>query len=133
MIRKVVVEDKFTAIAEPKQEIIIQKKIALYSKKFLEENYGEEQNEHLKNLIARLHFDLNFFERELAETNDISDNSLRNYQKIYLEMLDHQRKLLDKMNQHTEFDEDLIRKYLGLIDVEEYKIREKLLQEIDSE
>ncbi len=135
VIRKVKPEDKFTAITEPKQEIIIQKKIALYSQKFLEENYGEEQtqSEYLKNLLARLQLDLNFFEQELKETNDIRDNSLRDYQTIYLEMLEHQRKLLDKMNRHTEFDEDLIRKYLGLIDVEEYKIREKQLQETDSE
>lgn len=28
-------------------------------------------------------------------------------------------------------EEDVIRKYLSLIDIEEYKLREKLLQEID--
>ncbi len=37
------------------------------------------------------------------------------------------------MNRLSEFDEELIRKYLGLIDVEEYKIREKQLPEADSE
>jgi len=29
------------------------------------------------------------------------------------------------MNRHAEFDEELIRKYLSLIDLEEFKIREK--------
>jgi CPA1 family monovalent cation:H+ antiporter len=36
------------------------------------------------------------------------------------------------MNRFAEFDEELIRKYLSLIDLEEFKIREKQLQEIDS-
>ena len=35
-------------------------------------------------------------------------------------------KLLDKMNHKAEFDEDLIRKYHALIDLEEFKAREKL-------
>jgi CPA1 family monovalent cation:H+ antiporter len=31
------------------------------------------------------------------------------------------------MNHREEFSEDLIRKYLSLIDIEEYKVRENLL------
>ena len=31
---------------------------------------------------------------------------------VYLELLDHQRKLLNTINHRAEFDEDLIRKYL---------------------
>ena len=135
VIRKIKPEDRFTAISEPKQEIIIQKKIALYSLEFLEEKYGEsrEQNEHLNNLFERLNLDLSFFEKELSETETNDENSLKSFPPIYLEMLEHQRKLLDKMNEHAEFDEDLIRKYLGLVDIEEYKIREKQLQEIGSD
>jgi CPA1 family monovalent cation:H+ antiporter len=30
------------------------------------------------------------------------------------------------MNHHAEFNEELIRKYLSLIDIEEYKMREKM-------
>jgi monovalent cation/hydrogen antiporter len=33
------------------------------------------------------------------------------------------------MNRLAEFDEELIRKYLSLIDVEEFKFREKRIQE----
>ncbi len=36
------------------------------------------------------------------------------------------------MNNHAEVDDELIRKYLSLIDLEELKIREKRLQEIDA-
>jgi hypothetical protein len=34
------------------------------------------------------------------------------------------------MNQREEFDEELIRKYPGLIDLEEFKLREKQLEQI---
>jgi CPA1 family monovalent cation:H+ antiporter len=37
------------------------------------------------------------------------------------------------MNRRAEFDEALIRKYLSLIDVEEFKVREQGLQEFDTE
>jgi CPA1 family monovalent cation:H+ antiporter len=45
---------------------------------------------------------------------------------IYLEILEQQRKLLHDMNELSEFDEDIIRKYMGLTDIEELKVREKL-------
>ena len=133
VIRKVKPEDKFTLIPQREQETIIQKKIAQAALEFLEKRYGEERarNEYLDNLFARLQLDRRFFEQELEETNEVRDNSLQNYQTIYLEMLERQRKRLNEMNRHEEFDEELIRKYLALIDVEEYKIREKQFQKAD--
>jgi CPA1 family monovalent cation:H+ antiporter len=134
LIRKVKPEDKSTAIPEHKQEIIIQKKIAQASLQFLEEKYGEDclLNEYVNNLHARLKLDLRFFNQELEGINNAKENSLKSYQTIYLEMLDQQRRLLNEMNRFAEFDEELIRKYLSLIDLEEFKIREKQLQEVDS-
>jgi CPA1 family monovalent cation:H+ antiporter len=52
---------------------------------------------------------------------------MKNYQSIYLELLEHQRNLLDKMNRSANCNEELIKKYYSLIDLEEFKIREKLL------
>jgi len=37
------------------------------------------------------------------------------------------------MNGNAEFDEDLIRKYLTLVDIEEFKVREKLFTETELE
>jgi monovalent cation/hydrogen antiporter len=133
LIRKVKPGDKYTTIPEHKQEIIIQKKIAQASLQFLEEKYGEDclLNEHLNNLHARLKIDLRFFYQELEEINNTKESSLKNYQIIYLALLEQQRRLLNEMNRFAEFDEDLIRKYLSLIDLEEFKIREKQLQEVE--
>jgi Na+/H+ antiporter len=131
LIRKVKPEDRFNLIPGHKQEIIIQKKIAQASLHYLQKKHGEEpiRNEHLDNLLARLQIDLNFFQQNFEELNNSTNNALSGYQRIYLELLEQQRKLLYEMNHRAEFDEDVIRKYLSLIDLEEYKIREKLLQD----
>ena len=129
VIRQINPEDKYGAIPAQKQEVIIQKKIAQASLQFLDEKYGEAriQNKHLENLVARLKLDLDYFMRELDENIEEKDGSLTCFQNIYLEMLDRQRERLNEMNRLSEFDEELIRKYLSLIDIEEYKIREKIL------
>ena len=132
LIRKVNLEDRFGLIPEPKQEIIIQNKIAKYSLQYLEDKHGEvlHKNEFLGNLFTRLKIDLRFLNPEIEETDNTKENPLKNYQGIYLQLLDHQRKLLKEMNRRAEFNEELIRKYLSLIDLEEFKIREKIIQEI---
>lgn len=135
LIRKVNLKDRFTLIPQQQQEIIIQNKLALASLRFLEEKYGGERarNEHLDNLFSKLEIDLKFFERELSESNLAWQNSLKAYQSIYLEVLEQRRELLNKMNRRAEFDEELIRKYFLLIDVEEFKIREIGSQESGTE
>jgi CPA1 family monovalent cation:H+ antiporter len=115
-------DDKYAAIPEEEQETIIQKKLAKASLQLLEEKYGKdrEQNQHLKQLFSRFQTDIDFFDRGIKTTDH---KTLRSYQDIYLEVLEQQRTLLNKMNTHSEFDEDLIRKYLSLIDLEELKLR----------
>jgi len=130
LIRKIKLEDRHSLIPEQKQELIIQKKLAQTSMQQLEERFANDRmlNKHVKNLHERLKLDQKFFEQELDITTDTDDNSLKEYQTIYLDLLEQQRNLLGKMNLKSEFDEDLIRKYLSLIDLEEFKVREKLLK-----
>ncbi len=131
LIRKIKPVDR-SPIPGDKQEMIIQKKLALTSLQRLEEKYAEDHlsNKHVNNFHERLKLDSNFFEQALDESNHEDDNSLKNFQTVYLDLLEQQRNLLNKMNLRSEFDEDLIRKYLSLIDLEEFKIREKILKEI---
>ncbi|KJH72894.1 Na+/H+ antiporter [Aliterella atlantica] len=135
LIRKVKLKDRFTIIPEQKQEIIIQKKLALASLRFLEEKYSQERsrNEYLDNLFSKLEIELRFFNRQLEESDFAWQNSLKGYRSIYLEMLERRRDLLNKMNRRAEFDEELIRKYLSLIDVEEFRTRNNGLQELDTD
>ncbi|MDO9373270.1 MAG: Na+/H+ antiporter [Bacteroidota bacterium] len=128
LIRKINPVDK-KAIPEQKQELIIQKKLAQLSHQYLQEKYGEQRdsNAHLDNLLSRFELDLNLYYKMLDDTDGEQGASLRNHQGVYLELLDEQRSLLEKMNQKAEFEDELIRKYLSLIDIEEYKVRERQL------
>jgi len=128
LIRKVKLEDKNQLIPEEEQEFIIQKKIARASLQLLEEKYGKEreQNDHLKHLSASLQTDVNIFERDDEDIKNTNNDALKSYQNIYSELLEQQRNLLYKINEHSDFDEDIIRKYLSLIDLEELKLRGKM-------
>jgi len=77
-----------------------------------------------------LQTEVNFFQQDLKALTNSTDNALIRFQRIYLELLERQRQMLKEMNQKDEFDEELIRKYLALIDLEELKTREKLLPEL---
>jgi CPA1 family monovalent cation:H+ antiporter len=94
--------------------------------KYLEEKYDGNQfkNDHVHNLYTKLKLDLNFFDHDTEELLNAEKNTRKDYQVTYLELLDQQRKLLKEMNHKAEFDEELIRKYLSLIDLEEFKLRE---------
>ena len=119
-------EDRYTVIPEEEQEVIIQKKIAHWSMKFLEEKYDGQlfANEHISNLYQRLKLDQTVLERGTDEPTGENENTIKDYRLAYLELLDQQRKLLQQMNRKAEFDEDLIRKYLILIDLEELRLRQ---------
>ncbi|HEU4712888.1 MAG TPA: Na+/H+ antiporter [Pyrinomonadaceae bacterium] len=135
LIRKVEPEDKYTTMTEHQQERIIQKRIAETSLQFLEKEYGNERahNEHLNNLHKKLQSELNSLDHHYDEPAKINDTSLENYHEIYLQLLERQRKLLSELNNSPELDEELIRKYLSLIDMEEFKIRAERLLHADPE
>ncbi|HZV68430.1 MAG TPA: Na+/H+ antiporter [Saprospiraceae bacterium] len=129
VIRKLTPTSNGTSSAAYKQDLMIRQKITQASIQFMEEKYIDamQRNEHVHNLHDRFKIDLKFFNHELEETNNNDKNSIAEFQHIYLELLEEQRRMLDDLNVHAEFDEELIRKYFSLIDLEEYKIREKLL------
>ena len=126
LIRKLSVKSD-QANSELDQEKILQKKITQYSINQIEKILNKQgfQNEHLSNLQAKLKTEMVFFNRELEETGDTNQNARKEFKKIYLDLLDQQRKLLNDINQHSEYDADIIRKYQFLIDMEEYKVRGK--------
>ncbi len=126
LIRKLNLQDTHNSIPIEKQEAIIQKKLATHSIQYLETKYAEEgrQNKHLKNLVAGLKIEFDFFHHELEGIGKQNRTARKDYQQIYLELLEYQRKFLDDINHLSEFDEELVRKYLSLIDMEEFKTRE---------
>jgi CPA1 family monovalent cation:H+ antiporter len=125
-IRKLKLEDP-NAIPSDEQEKIIQKKIAAASLDYLEKNFSEAgaQNERLINLKAKLKTEMDFYNGQVPVRGENNPSSGAEFHKIYLSLLEHQRTLLEQINGNVEFDEDVLRKYQFLIDMDEYKIREK--------
>jgi hypothetical protein len=80
---------------------------------------------------VRLQLDEQFFTRALEAVNDTQRQRLQRFQRNYLELLDQKRTQLHEMNHRADFDEDIIRKYLALLDLEEYELREKQPQNTD--
>ena len=134
LIRKIKLKDKKGTMTQHDQELIIHKKITQSSLQFMEEKRHEDWplNEYLDNLYQRLKIELNVFNQEFEELNSTKNNPLQDYQYIYLELLEHQRSLLEEMNRDADFNEELIRKYALLIDLEEFKIRDKFIPEGDN-
>lgn len=128
LIKKLDLKEREDSIPDDKQEMIIQKKMAMYAMKFLDERRNGDRfdNEHLNNLYTRMKLDLDHFTGIVNHSANTNGSSLKEYEELYLEVLDYQRSLLRNMNKHAEFDEDIIRKYSTLIDLEEFKIRERL-------
>jgi CPA1 family monovalent cation:H+ antiporter len=129
IIRKLKIEPREGTIPEEEQERIIQKKLNMYMLQYLDDNHRHKigNNASLRNLQERLRIDMDFFEKQ--STEELADNPAlrKEFLGIYLELLDHQRSILDKINHRYEFEEDIVRKYMGLVDLEEYKVREKLM------
>jgi CPA1 family monovalent cation:H+ antiporter len=129
VIRKVKPEDNSNRLSERKQETIIQKKLAEASRKVLLEKYADkiDGNDHLKNMSTRLDAELKYFIAKYeAEVEPDGNDTMTEQQLISLEILEQQRQILYQVNHKMEFDEEVVRKYLALLDLEETKLREKL-------
>ncbi|QDA61618.1 Na+/H+ antiporter [Hymenobacter jejuensis] len=135
LIRKMRLEDKFAPIPAEQQELLIQQKLAEQALRHLANRspHNGSPNEYLHNMRARLQLDTAFFSRALASAGSTQLNTLQHFQQLYLEVLEQQRILLQQMNRREDFDEEIIRKYLTVLDLEEYKLREKQLQPADPE
>ncbi|MDO7874246.1 Na+/H+ antiporter [Hymenobacter sp. ASUV-10] len=130
LIRLVNPEERHQTISDEKQELILQKKLALQALRYVDEQSapGETPNGYLQNLRARLQLDTTFFAHELEGPASPPNTTLHDFHRHYLALLEQQRTLLHQMNHKMEFNEEVIRKYLTILDLEEYKLREKQLK-----
>lgn len=131
VIRKVAIDDDQALLPDDQQRAIIQQKLAQTALDFLANNYPDavDDNAYVSNLKSRLAVDVSYFStlNQPGNPSGLPENVLADHQRIALELLDSQRSLLHRINNRMEFDEDLIRKYLFILDLEETKLREKQL------
>lgn len=118
VIRWVNMPDVDYTMPERQQEAILQKKLSRTALSVLENKYADELKD---NLV------LQSFKSQLANELRLSDAALEHdLDEINIaagDILKEQRKLLHDLNKKAEVRDDIIRKYLGLLDIEEERIK----------
>lgn len=134
LMRKVKLQESNEAIPEERQALIIQQKLTQQALRFAqaEQETSQLPSDYWLNLQNRLQLDDAFFSQALHHAaDDPADDTLPRFQHRYLSLLEEQRTLLQRINRRQDFDEELIRKYMAIIDLEEYKLREKGLPDAE--
>ena len=129
VVRWLKLEDNDYPIPYAEQEKAVRRKLAHTGLRVLNEQYQEKiaANEQLQSLKVRYESDIHLLERlqdEAAENMQLAaETTSKHYRAAVGAVIKEQRELLQKLNKKEEIDEDLIRKYIGLLDLEEEKIR----------
>lgn len=132
LIRRVRLEDRSTRPPEARQELLIQQQLTeqALASVAAATTPAQAPNDYLRNLRERLQLDARTIRQALDGPGPAAPQAaLQQFQQHYLRVLEQQRTLLNKLNRRPDVDEELIRKYAALLDLEEYKLREKLLGE----
>jgi monovalent cation/hydrogen antiporter len=113
--------DHYPPAAE--QQHLIREKMAELGVQFLKEHQdaGLLSNKSLQQLKTR-------FESDLLPLNSALAAEDKKYRQIYLQLLQKQRLYLRDLNKRNELDEEVIRKYQDLLDLEEEKLRMRFEQ-----
>lgn len=120
LVRVVNMEDRDHRYSEEEQDAIIRKKLRHRALALLNEQYQQElsSNELLQSLKTKLEA------VPVPQPGDqLSDPAHQTFRSVYSAIIKEQRQLLQLLNKKEEFDEELIRKHIGLLDLEEEKMR----------
>ena len=109
-------EDPDNHLPEHEENKLLHKRLARESLLYLQANFADELHSHpaLRHLADRWEDSEWLYENEVAHDG---------YKKIYLHLMNEQRKWLHEWNKEIRADEDVIRKHLTRIDLEEEKLK----------
>ena len=120
-------KDKYQTMSYGKQDILIGRKLAKTALQFLKERYANEaqNNPLVKNLQQRYQTDVEMLDvpDDVQSLSEIKGGSYKKYLDISTAIFEQQRVVLQQVNKKEEVDEDIIRKYQSIIDIEEEKLR----------
>ncbi|WP_298737725.1 Na+/H+ antiporter [uncultured Chitinophaga sp.] len=120
LVRIVKMEDKDLQYSEEEQDAIIRKKLHNKALAMLNEQYQEElsSNELLQNLKTKM-------ESVPAPEpgGQLFSPAHQTFRNVYTAIIREQRQLLQQLNKKEALDEELIRKHIALLDLEEEKMR----------
>lgn len=113
-------DNRDLSLPERDQELLLRKKLSMYSLKLLDEEHKQTlvNNRPLQQLRER-------FANDQIPLDENSGVLHEDYRRVYLQVLERQRDVLHQLNKKDELDDDIIRKYLTMLDLEEEKLRMK--------
>lgn len=118
VIRKVNIGDPDNHAPMEEQDCELRRLLSIHALEFLQQQDPAvlRNNKSLIDLQSK-------YEREQLVADPMIDHQQAEYRDIYLQLVEKQRKYLIELNKRPELDEDIIRKYQGLMDLEEEKMR----------
>ncbi|MDO6433687.1 Na+/H+ antiporter [Flavitalea sp. BT771] len=113
-------ENRDITLPHRDQELILRKKLSYYSLQLLDGEHKQtvENNRPLQQLRER-------FANDQLPQDENANLLHEDYRRVYLQLLDRQREVLHQLNKKDELDDEIIRKYLTMLDLEEEKLRMK--------
>jgi CPA1 family monovalent cation:H+ antiporter len=113
-------ENRDITLPHRDQELILRKKLSHYSLQLLDGEHKQtvEKNRPLQQLRER------FANDQLPQDENVNMVH-EDYRRVYLQLLERQRDVLHQLNKKDELDDEIIRKYLTMLDLEEEKLRMK--------
>jgi monovalent cation/hydrogen antiporter len=122
VMRKLKINEEFDAGLQG-QELAIRKAMTQASMRVLEKaDPDASKNDHVQIYSEKLKHELKVFGNDLEEFNSTGKKDLMEYYDVYLGVLNEQRKVLNQLIREDGYDEEIIRKYLTLVDLEEMKL-----------
>lgn len=115
------VKDRDATVPHERQETIVQKKLSLAALQVLNEKYADAvtKNEILQSLKLKHTGHVHLYEKRLSDEIPKHATSEDDFRKVVAEVIHAQRDLLRQLNKKQEVDDEIIRKYNGLLDLEE--------------
>jgi CPA1 family monovalent cation:H+ antiporter len=128
VIRWAATKEKDYLLSNEEQDRNVRAKLAQASIELLNDKYKEElnKNEMLQSLQIKLESDIKFLDNPdyNKEAQEAEKSFIISYKRVFSDLLEQQRKMLQKINKKAEVDEEVIKKHLALLDLEQEKLRQ---------
>jgi len=117
LIRLLKLKDPDHGLSPEEQDLAVRKKLTAFSLAFLKNNFPDEL--HTNPLLKQLKG--HFYANNVELAQESHDQRLE-YKKIYLKLLKKERNFLIDLNRSLDTDEEIIRKYQFILDLEQEKL-----------
>lgn len=135
LIKWVDMPDLDYTISFEQQKQMVRKKLSMLSLKILNENYNKElaTNDMIRSIKIRIDAEMELLiDWEKPENTERAESFYHDYRLVLQDIMNQQRILLKGLNKKEQISDDLIKEQLGLLDLEEEKLRRHFNQSAES-